>query len=258
MSGPLQIVGLHGFVGSGDDWDLPRHALAAAAPGLAVAWTTPDLPGHGANLPPNAFPYTVPAMAASVASHLRTLSAPPVLIGYSMGGRVALRLALDWPDLVGRLVLIGAHPGIADADERRARAAEDTARAARIREVGAAAFCAEWSRVPIIATQDRVPEPWRSAMTARRARNDTLGLALAAEVGGTGSMEPLGERLGDLAMPTLLVHGADDDKYGDLVAHMLTRTPAHVRPARIGGAGHAAHLEAADAFAARLASFLTR
>jgi len=258
MTEPLHIVALHGFVGSGADWDLPRQALAEAAPELDVTWTTPDLPGHGANLPRAAFPHTVPAMAASVAAHLRTLPSPPILLGYSMGGRVALRLAVDWPDLVGRLVLVGAHPGIEDQDERAARAEVDAGRAARIREIGAPAFCAEWSRVPIIATQDRIPEPWRGAMAARRATNDTLGLSLAAEVGGTGSMEPLWDGLDGLTMPTLLVHGAEDRKYADLVAQMLHRGPASLRPARIAGAGHAAHLEASAAFAARLSAFLTR
>ncbi len=152
-------------------------------------------------------------------------------------------------------MLIGAHPGIASPSARALRAGDDGARAARIREIGAAAFCAEWATVPLIATQQRVPEPYRSAMVARRAANDTHGLQLAAEVGGTGSMEPMWERLPSLRVPTLLVTGAEDAAYRELVARILPRVPS-ARPATLPGAGHAAHVEAPDAFAARLAGFL--
>jgi len=250
----LHLVALHGFVGSGADFDALQDGYGASS-GPPLDWTTPDLPGHGGNLPPYAAAYTVPAMAGSVAAHLRSLTDPAVLLGYSMGGRVALRVALDWPGLLAGLVLIGAHPGIDDELQRAARAAEDTARAARIREIGAPAFCEEWSRVPLIATQRRAPEPFRSAMAARRATNDTLGLALAAEVGGTGSMEPMGPRLGDLAIPTLLMVGAHDSKYRALLPDMLAALPRS-EPATIADAGHAAHLERPAAAAQRLARFL--
>ena len=251
-----RLLALHGFTGSGDDFDVVQAAVARR--GAAIDWLTPDLPGHGGNLPPFAGAYTVPAMAASVAAGLRGMEDQEtltVLLGYSMGGRVALQTALDWPESIDALVLIGAHPGIEDLEARAARAAEDRARAVRVRELGAAAFCAEWSCVPIIATQERVPAPFRAAMRARRAANDTQGLSLAAEVGGTGSMDPLWDRLNTLDLPTLLVVGEDDHKYRELVAEMLPRIPS-AAPATISGAGHAAHLEAPDAFATRLVRFL--
>lgn len=253
LTEPHELVALHGFTGSGADFDVLREALNAP-----VRWTTPDLPGHGENLAPFAAAYTVPAMAAAVAAYLRTLPAGHrVLLGYSMGGRVALRCALDWPGLVDALVLIGAHPGIQDDTERRDRGLLDTHRAARIRSIGAPAFSLEWARVPLIATQDRVPEPFRSSMAERRASNDSLKLSIACEVGGTGSMEPMWARLAQIDVPTLLIAGADDDKYKDIIAHMLPLMDT-ARPATLLGAGHAAHLEAPAAFAIRLAAFLDR
>lgn len=248
----MHLLALHGFTGSGADWELPASALASRRSDLR--WSTPDLPGHGGFLPdPPA--YTVPAMAASVAAAALKLPRPRVLVGYSMGGRVALQAAVSWPERFDAVVLIGAHPGIGDADERRARATEDAARAARIRAVGAAAFCAEWARVPIISTQDRVPEPWRGALRDRRTRCSTEGLARAAEIGGTGSMEPLWERLARLPR-ALVAAGADDAKYLGIAAEIAGAAP-EATPASIPGAGHAAHLEAPEAFAERLDRFLT-
>ena len=248
----MHLLALHGFTGSGADWELPIAALAARRSDLR--WSTPDLPGHGGYLPaPPA--YTVPAMAASVAAAILRLPRPRVLLGYSMGGRVALRAAVSWPERFDAVVLIGAHPGLEAAGERAVRAAEDAARAARIRAVGAAAFCAEWARVPIIATQDRIPEPWRGALRERRTRCSTEGLARAAEIGGTGSMEPVSERLARLPR-ALVVAGADDAKYLGIAAE-IAGAALEATPTSIPGAGHAAHLEAPEAFAERLDRFLT-
>jgi 2-succinyl-6-hydroxy-2,4-cyclohexadiene-1-carboxylate synthase len=248
---PLNLVALHGFTGSGADFDVLREALKSS-----VQWTTPDLPGHGENLAPFAAAYTVPAMASAVATYLRTLPAGHrVLLGYSMGGRVALRCALDWPGLVDALVLIGAHPGIRDDRARRDRALLDTHRAARIRSIGAAAFSREWAQVPLIATQDRVPEPFRTSMRERRATNDPLRLSIACEVGGTGSMEPMWSRLQEVDVPTLLVTGSEDDKYRNIVADMLPLMRT-ARPGTVRGAGHAAHVESPQTFSILLASFL--
>lgn len=249
---PIHLLALHGFTGSGADWELPIAALSARR--TDVRWSTPDLPGHGGYLPaPPA--YTVAAMAASVAAALQQLPRPRVLVGYSMGGRVALHAAVHWPERVDAVVLIGAHPGLTDPGERRARAAEDAARAARVRALGATKFCAAWARVPIIATQDRIPEPWRSALRDRRTRCSTEGLARAAEIGGTGSMDPAWDRLGRLPS-ALVVAGADDPKYRTLAAEISEAAPAATL-ACIPGAGHAAHLEAPDAFAERLDRYLS-
>ena len=86
------------------------------------------------------------------------------------------------------LVLVGATPGIADPGERAARQAADAALADRIEAIGAAAFLAEWSDKPIIATQKRIPEPWRGRMVARKAAHHAAGLAGSLRGMGPGTM----------------------------------------------------------------------
>ena len=243
MAEPCQLVALHGFAGSGADFDPLRGE------GIDLAWHTPDLPGHGTNLPADPDAYRIPDIARVVGGLLGSVPRPRILLGYSMGGRIALRAALDRPDLLDALVLVGASPGLADEPDRRARIAQDDALAAHVESVGVQAFAAEWARVPLIATQRRIAEPWRSAMTARRARNDCAGLARSLRLTGTGRMEPLHHRLAALTCPTLLVVGEQDPKFRSIAQVMrLPQSQLCVLP----GAGHAAHLERPAAFLAAL------
>lgn len=241
MRTPPSLVALHGFIGSGADFDLLRDRLPT------LTWRTPDLPGHGdGETAPHAF--RIPAIASAVAHELAALPPPRILLGYSMGGRVALHTALQFPDHVDGLVLIGASPGLADDAERAARIAVDDQRAARALELGGAAFAREWAKVPIIASQATIPPPWRDAMVARRLQSDAAGLALSLELTGTGRMEPLHDRLRDLRMPILLVVGETDSKFRAIAEDMAIRLRRR-RVRVIEGAGHAAHLEQPDRFA---------
>ena len=241
MSTRLPVVALHGFTGSGSDFDLLR------AMRTRFAWHTPDLPGHGAALGTDAG-FSLPAIAQGIAARLERLPRPRLLLGYSMGGRIALHTAVQHPGCADGLVLIGASPGIADARARAERADLDRARAARVRELGAARFGAEWARVPLIATQDTIAEPFRSAMRARRAAADGEGWARSLELTGTGTMEPLHDRLDGLRIPVMLIVGETDSKFRAIAEEMAIRLPRGC-VGIIEGAGHAAHLEQPARFA---------
>ncbi len=239
MGGPIQLLALHGFSGSGADFDL----LGAASADLV--WHTPDLPGHGSNLSTDPRDYRFDDIASTLARTLTALPRPRVMLGYSMGGRIALHTALQARDQLDGLVLIGASPGLADAADRAARRELDDQRSQRVLEIGAEAFAEEWSRLPIIATQQRIPEPWRDDMLRRRAGNDDRGLAWSLDITGTGRMAPLHDELRDLAIPTLLVVGEEDAKFRRIAEQMqLPQSQLCVLP----DAGHAAHLEQPDAF----------
>jgi len=234
-----QVLALHGFSGAGADFDLLRAADAD------LVWHTPDLPGHGSNLSTDPRDYRFDDIASALIPTLKTLPRPRVLLGYSMGGRIALHTALVARAQLDGLVLIGASPGLADAAERAARGELDHQRSQRVLQIGAQAFAEEWSRLPINATQQRIPEPWRGQMLRRRASNDDRGLAWALDITGTGRMAPLHDQLGDLATPTLLVVGEEDDKFRRIAEQMqLPQSQLCVLP----GAGHAAHLEQPGAF----------
>jgi 2-succinyl-6-hydroxy-2,4-cyclohexadiene-1-carboxylate synthase len=192
-----------------------------------------------------------PASLAATLAYLRALiDEPHVLAGYSMGGRIALHAALARPELVRRLVLIGASPGIADTEERAARRRADEALADRIEAIGVEAFAQEWRQLPLWEGQ---PERVRAAAHADRLRNTAAGLADALRGLGTGALPPLWDRLGELPMPVTLVVGERDAKFREIAEQMAARL-ADARIEVVPGAGHAAQLERPDLAAAALAA----
>ena len=168
--------------------------------------------------------------------------------GYSMGGRLCLRLALDRPDLVRGLVILSASPGIADDDERAARRAADETLALEVERDGLDAFLERWLRQPLFATLPRDV----AGVDARRAGNTIATLTHALRALGQGAQEPLWERLDDLRPPFVPAAGVLDEKYIDIAFEMAGRVGPHVHPVLIGGAGHAVHLENPEAVASLL------
>ena len=204
---------------------------------------TPDLPGHGQAAERR------PASFSACAAYVRALAdGPCTLVGYSMGGRIALYTALTMPGVVQRLVLVGASPGIADAAEREARRRSDEALADRIEAIGVEAFAAEWGAQPLFAGQD---ERVAAAANADRLRNTAAGLAAALRGLGTGVMPPLWDRLPELAIPVTLVVGERDGKFGAIAERMAAAIP-DCRLEVVAGAGHAPQLERPEAVAAAI------
>jgi 2-succinyl-6-hydroxy-2,4-cyclohexadiene-1-carboxylate synthase len=153
---------------------------------------------------------------------------------------------------VERLVLVGASPGIADPAERAERRRADEALAERIEAIGVEAFAEEWGAQPLFAGQDpRVA----AAAHADRLRNTAGGLAAALRGLGTGVMEPLWDRLGELAMPVLLVAGALDTRFVAIAERMARLIPASSLEV-VADAGHSVHLERPDAFTDALERWL--
>jgi 2-succinyl-6-hydroxy-2,4-cyclohexadiene-1-carboxylate synthase len=234
------IVVLHGFTQTGASWRAVADALGERYTALA-----PDLRGHGSAA--GRRPVTLEACGEDVVA-----AAPPrfVLAGYSMGGRVALQVALAHPERVERLVLVGTSPGIADDVERAARREADGALAAEL-EAGLdmEAFARRWGRQPILKGQ---PAAVAAAAHADRLRNEPPGLAAALRGLGQGATTPLWSRLDDLRMPATLIAGERDAKYAKLAERMAARMP-RAEVLVVPGAGHAVHLEAPHIVAAALA-----
>jgi 2-succinyl-6-hydroxy-2,4-cyclohexadiene-1-carboxylate synthase len=242
------IIALHGFTGRGSDWALPREKLRGHA------WLAPDLPGHGSAS--SVSPANLNAHLDAVARARSFFSEHPVLIGYSMGGRVALHAALAMPEAFSALVLIGSSPGLADAAERAARRASDVTLAERILKTDTATFLAEWDGQPLLAGRYVMPEPWKTRSLEARRQNTPEGLAASLAGVGTGALEPLWDRLGEIRIPTLLLAGANDVKFTDLARRMAEKIPGAIF-AGVEGAGHAAHLEKPDTTAGLVADWLT-
>jgi 2-succinyl-6-hydroxy-2,4-cyclohexadiene-1-carboxylate synthase len=160
-----------------------------------------------------------------------------IYVGYSMGGRLCLRIAVDHPELVRALVVISSSPGIADPAERANRRATDEQLAVEIERDGVDAFLERWLAQPLFASLPR-----RAAdIDSRRQAHSVASLTHALRALGQGSQEPLWDRLAELTMPFVPVAGRLDEKYVAIAARMAEATGSH--PVLVAGAGHAVHLE---------------
>jgi 2-succinyl-6-hydroxy-2,4-cyclohexadiene-1-carboxylate synthase len=173
---------------------------------------------------------------------------PFALVGYSMGGRIALHVALSLPGRVQRLILIGASPGLADTAERQARRAEDERLALEIERSSIEDFARRWAGSQVLAGQ--APDVAARAHTDR-LRSKPDGLASALRGLGAGALPPVWQRLGELRMPITLIVGERDPKFAALARRMTERIPASSLRV-VPGAGHAVHLEAPEKVAALL------
>jgi 2-succinyl-6-hydroxy-2,4-cyclohexadiene-1-carboxylate synthase len=236
---PLTLV--HGFTQTGDCWGPLADALVRTRRVTRV-----DAPGHGGST------RHATADLARGAELLSATSPDMVLLGYSMGGRLALRTALDHPGAVRALILVGATAGIEDAPEREARRLADEALADRLERIGLDEFLQEWLAMDMFAGL----ADW-ARFDDQRRRNTAEGLAQSLRHAGTGTMAPLWDRLQELHLPVLCVTGERDERYGALARRLVAGIGAHAAHVVIPGAGHAAHLEQPDATIAAVLGWLS-
>lgn len=228
---PLVLV--HGFSQTSRCWGPEADALAVDHEVIRV-----DAPGHGRSVETS-------ADLRSGARLIADQGGAATYLGYSMGARFCLHVALGHPELVRGLVLLGGTAGIEDAGERAARHAQDLRTAAEIETKGLATFLDDWLRQPLFAQL-----PPDRAFRAERLANTVAGLQGSLEQAGTGAQDPSWHELGRLAMPVLLLAGGDDTKFAALATRMGDEIGANATVALIDGAGHAAHLEQAERFLA--------
>ena len=233
------VVLLHGFTQTGLSWTPVTDAL-----GPDLDLVAPDAPGHGRSA-------TRRLDLADYATRLASSLPRSVYVGYSMGGRTALHVALQHPDRVSGLVLIGATPGIENPDERLARQATDEALARHVLETPLEDFLVEWLSQSLFTTLPR--EAWN---LEDRRRNDPEGLAASLRLAGTGTQESLWPRLSEIACPVVVVTGELDSKFTAIARRMVTSCTTHVEHIVVPGCGHAAHLERPTTVAAIVDSFV--
>ena len=249
---------LHGFMGCAEDWQAAADSLGTTHHVLAI-----NLPGHGPGwTPASVAALDMDACVDAIAAHLAELEGgPPALMGYSMGGRVALHLTMRHPDLVARLVLESASPGLKTAAQRENRRAQDEALAARLRALepggaGFRAFLEEWYRLPLFASLQAHPNELAKLIDRRCAQCDPSLLAEALIALGTGSQPNLWPKLHALATPTLVLTGELDRKYRVIAEDMALACPAMAAEI-LTGCGHNVHLENPAAYLTVVRAFLS-
>jgi 2-succinyl-6-hydroxy-2,4-cyclohexadiene-1-carboxylate synthase len=180
----------------------------------------------------------------------------PVIAGYSMGGRLALYLALRYPDRCAGLFLESASPGVESEEERTVRRKADEEKAKRLESRDLEAFLGDWYRQPLFESLARNEDLLQRTIEARR-HNDPVELARSLRGMGTGSQPSLWGELEGLTVPALAVAGGLDGKYVRVSSLMAGISPG-VEPVVIPGVGHDVHDEAPAEYVALLGSFLDR
>lgn len=235
-------------MGSSADWE-----GATAGLGDGIHAVAADLPGHGGSLGFSEPSYTMEGAATAI---LRTLDEIGIetasIIGYSMGGRLALYLALRFPERCESLVLESASPGLKTEEERAARRKADEGKAKRLEAGDFETFLEEWYRTPLFATLgDGVVE----SLIEKRKKNDPRELAKSLRGMGTGSQPSLWGELENLRAPTLAVAGGMDAKFTSIARNMAEASPK-ISVEAVPGAGHNVRVEAPGKYSKLLGEFL--
>lgn len=221
-----RLVLLHGFTQNRRCWGAFADDLAVDHELLLV-----DAPGHGGS-------EEVVADLDVSARFVGEVGGRATYIGYSMGGRTALHLALSRPELVDALVLIGATGGLDSESERSDRRRADDALADRIEAIGVTGFIDEWLEQPLFATLTE-----SSTFREQRRANTAAGLARSLRLCGTGTQRPLWDELGVLEMPVLVLAGEQDAKFIALGRRLASSIGTTAEFRIVPDSGHSAHLE---------------
>ena len=250
--GPILVL-LHGFTRDHRAWEPVLPCLE----GYRVVRV--DLIGHGkSDSPAEASRYTIAHAVEDLQALLHHLSVDRFgLVGYSLGGRVALHFALAaWEQMWG-IVIESASPGIEDPEARKARVGSDEVLAQSIAANGLEEFADKWQAQTLFASQSQLPAAVLEEQRRQRLENSPVGLGNSLRGMGAGAQEYLLPRLHSIHAPTLFLAGALDERYAAAAPVMAAAVPG-AEYAIIEGAGHTTHLEQTEAWASHVVPFLAK
>jgi 2-succinyl-6-hydroxy-2,4-cyclohexadiene-1-carboxylate synthase len=241
---------LHGFTQSGRSW---REVISKMPAGWK--WIVPDLRGHGKTQTRRGAPCSMDACTEDLVALWEELAVGRThLVGYSMGGRLALHVAAHRPERVASLLTVGAHAGL-DEDAREGRRRGDDRLAERIEKEGIEAFVNYWGALPLFAGLERRGPSYVAQVREERLENHAAGLACSLRSMGAGVMEPVWGELARATFPCTFVAGQLDHGYVASARRLAAAVPDG-RLEIVPRAGHAVHQKRPDAFVRVLASHL--
>lgn len=244
------LVLLHGFTGDHTTWknsNLKQYFQVI----------TIDIIGHGATDSPESFErYSMKQVANDLATLLKRLDIKQInLLGYSMGGRLALSFAMYYPKYIKRLVLESSSPGLKTAEERKKRISHDEKLANMIRNEGITKFVNYWGNIPLFASQKNLPKMQQEAIRKQRLRNSPIGLANSLRGMGTGIQPSWWEQLDSVEFPVLLLAGALDEKFCR-IANEMNNKLQNGQVVIFPNVGHTIHVEEPAAFDRTILHFI--
>ena len=244
------LLFLHGFMGSGRIW-LPTFDLLKDSH-YCVAL---DLPGHG-QTDADLHQLTFSTLADSISTFIDdSFTSPPGIVGYSMGGRIALYTALKYPEKFSSLILESTTAGISDSFERQKRMLRDQTVARKFLETDMKSFLEDWYSQPVFAYLADYPG-LLAHIIEKKSTGDPKKLAEVIVKLSPGTQPPLWDQLSHWTKPTLIIAGSIDDKFREIGKRLHAAMPQS-RLEIIDGAGHIVHLEKHKEFMSALYSFLS-
>ncbi|WP_102274156.1 2-succinyl-6-hydroxy-2,4-cyclohexadiene-1-carboxylate synthase [Cytobacillus massiliigabonensis] len=247
------LVLLHGFTGNACSWRTLKPYLKDITAIFAI-----DIVGHGnTDTPADISRYTIESAARDIDLIFQQMGIGQAnILGYSMGGRLALTFALNYPNRVDKLILESASPGLEEEKHRAARRIQDEKLGMRILEEGIPSFIEYWENIPLFASQKRLEENIKEEIRKQRLTNSKIGLVNSLKGMGTGSQPSWWNQLDKLSMPVLLLTGKQDDKFCQIADRMQGKMK-HARRITISDCGHAIHVEKPKIFGTIVSEFLS-
>ncbi|WP_449537346.1 2-succinyl-6-hydroxy-2,4-cyclohexadiene-1-carboxylate synthase [Ferdinandcohnia sp. Marseille-Q9671] len=240
----MPLLFLHGFTGSISNWKQVADSLKNHYTCVLI-----DIIGHGKTDSPTDFHrYSIPHVAQDIIQILDQLDIPKVtIVGYSMGGRLALATAILHQSRVENLILESSSPGLRTEEERFLRLQSDEQLARQIVLEGIKSFVDYWETIPLFSSQRLLSKEKQLEIRKQRLRNNPKGLANSLRGMGTGAQPSYWHRLSELSIPTLLLCGGLDSKFCN-IAEQMNSSMYHASVKKIKNAGHAIHVEQPDIF----------
>ncbi|PID20672.1 2-succinyl-6-hydroxy-2,4-cyclohexadiene-1-carboxylate synthase [Sporosarcina sp. P3] len=248
------VVLLHGFTGSIATWQKTIEALMTDYYVIAV-----DLIGHGKTEAPETMNrYKMEEQIKDLYEVLQKLEIEKtVVIGYSMGGRVALGFTAMYPEKVTSLVLESSSPGLRTSEQQLARRTADAKLADRIEQQGIIEFVDFWQEIPLFQSQKKLSASQQQAVRNERLNQRPIGLANSLRGIGTGSQPSYWQSLEQLSLPVLLLTGSEDVKFESIAQEIMKSLP-NAQHETIKDAGHAIHVEKPQQFVTMIKSYLKK
>lgn len=238
-NGPRAVL-VHGFTQTHETWVDVIDSLKQNFEVIAV-----DAPNHGDSC-------DISLNLESGAKAIGEVGGNATYIGYSLGGRFCLTLALAEPQLVSRLVLISTTAGIEDKELRSERIRNDEELARRIEQIGVNQFIDEWLNQSLFAGLNN-----ETNQRGVRLKNTAIGLSSSLRLCGAGRQQPTWSRLKELTMPILVIAGANDEKYRRLAERLVSEIGDNATLKIVENSGHTPHLEQPEIFQDLLSNFIS-
>lgn len=238
------LVLLHGFTGDSTTWTTFSKKWCQERQVIVI-----DIIGHGkTDSPTDVKRYDMLSVVEDVKKILESLGISKTdMLGYSMGGRLALSFAIQYPECIRQLILESSSPGLESEKERMNRRENDEKICRFIEEQGIEKFVEYWGNIPLFSSQKKLPQQKQKEIQEQRLQNNPVGLCNSLRGMGTGSQPSWWEHLQNFQGETLLVTGSLDEKFCNIAKRMETLM-TNANWITVEECGHAIHVEQPEKF----------